>query len=298
MRSFGIAAFVVLSSLFVLAGRARAATEFCPADIVTWQAVSPDNSGPLNQTGPSTLYALQLSALSARTLDATVVIETDAGWYGAALSAVQLTRTLGATEGGAYTAYVERFLSPVVYVRFPSSVHVQRMWVGSATVSSDVAFLWAGKGRFDCDPHSSEALNPQRMSAVLTHDIQTLRSAPLPSAQRAIAIAIAAPDGLGCAKPFVSARGTHPVAPAYPDIARGEGFAPYVIVDAAVSIDAAGRVVDAWPISQFAAANGQANAFVAATLDAARKSSYSPAVALCRPVSGTYTFRADFAPRR
>jgi hypothetical protein len=292
MRSFGIVAFVVLSALLAFAGRARAVTEFCPADIVTWQAVSPDNSGPLSQAGPSTLYALQLSALSSRTLDAVLVIETDAGWFSTTLSAVQLTRAVTPTETRGDPEYMVRFLSPPVYVQFPSPVQVQRMWVRSATVSSDASFLWAGKGRFECAPRSSEALNTWWVGPVLTHTLKALRAAPLPNAQRATVVAMTPPDGLGCSKPFVSATATHPSIPAFPEAARvnGESY----VVDVAVAIDAAGRVVDAWPVTQFADADAGTNALVTATIDAARKSSYSPAIALCHPVPGTYLFRADF----
>lgn len=94
-----------------------------------------------------------------------------------------------------------------------------------------------------------------------------------------------------CAQPFVNATVTFPVQPDFPELVRNEGFSGVAISIIAIAVDPQGKLVDAW----IWAKTGYP-AIDEAALKAAQQSKYSGATSYCRPVSGTYLFRADFSP--
>lgn len=295
MRRFGVVALIVLSALLAFSGRARAVTEFCPAQVGSWQAVNAVASSPLDKTAAAQVYGLQLDARSVRTLEATVLIETDAGWFKSTFAALQFARGSESPSSSAAKMFAQTFESPEVFVRFPSAVRVVRMWVGSATVSEDGGFGWAGKGRVVCDPDQTLLLpNYSKRDRDLGTSFETPRSSPRPDEQIASAVATAAQDDLTCAKPFADATAIHAGSLRYP---RGVPPGKYTI-NVVVAIDKTGRVADVWPLRSITGSDPSTLALTAATMEAAQASTFGPAIAFCRPVGAFYNFRADFSSYR
>ena len=93
-----------------------------------------------------------------------------------------------------------------------------------------------------------------------------------------------------CADPFREATMTNGVSPEYPESAKEQGLGPVtVIVKITLSPSAS---VDSSSVLQ---SSGNM-AIDQAALLAARQSSYAPKLSDCKPVEGTYSFRANFDP--
>jgi TonB family protein len=93
-----------------------------------------------------------------------------------------------------------------------------------------------------------------------------------------------------CVIPYSNATVTKAVSPDYPRAAMETGQTGGVIVR--VGISETGAVTDAKVM-----VTSGSPILDKAALDAARRSSYSAPVFLCKPVAGFYTFRTDFASR-
>jgi TonB family protein len=114
--------------------------------------------------------------------------------------------------------------------------------------------------------------------------VQAFAPAQSLSAQPAGGATVAA---AACTHPNADALVTSPVQPAFPHGLTVQGTAV-----ARVTIAANGSVAQV-RISQ-SSGNAQLDR---AVLDAARSSTYSPKLVNCKPVEGTYLFRAEFAPK-
>lgn len=94
-----------------------------------------------------------------------------------------------------------------------------------------------------------------------------------------------------CATPFKDATMVNGVTPEYPDAAREANLGPVTVI-VKITLSASASVLDASVLQS----SGNSSIDRAA-LSAARQSSYSPKIEDCKPVEGTYSFRANFDPQ-
>src|SRR5438552_1639943 len=105
----------IAGALFVLSvAQANAMTEFCPASL-TIKAV-----GITTQSQPATLYGVMLRASGPRVVTATLAFDTDSGWFAATIAPVTLIEKKYRYGDASRTAVRSDWISPVMYVRFPS----------------------------------------------------------------------------------------------------------------------------------------------------------------------------------
>jgi protein TonB len=93
-----------------------------------------------------------------------------------------------------------------------------------------------------------------------------------------------------CQVPYKEASSVNLVTPEYPEAAREANLGPVVVI-VKITLSATASVEDASVLQT--SNNSQIDA---AAVRAARESSYSPKVENCTPVTGSYTFRANFDP--
>lgn len=93
-----------------------------------------------------------------------------------------------------------------------------------------------------------------------------------------------------CAVPFKEAAAVNLVTPEYPEQARESNLGPVVVI-VKITLSASASVLDASVLQS--SSNSQIDR---AAVRAARESSYSAKTENCAPVSGSYTFRANFDP--
>ncbi|MFN2528711.1 MAG: energy transducer TonB [Candidatus Baltobacteraceae bacterium] len=93
-----------------------------------------------------------------------------------------------------------------------------------------------------------------------------------------------------CAVPSREAAATNLVTPEYPESAREANLGPVVVI-VKITLSASASVLDASVLQ-----SSQNSQIDRAAVQAARQSSYSPKLDNCAPVSGSYTFRANFDP--
>jgi hypothetical protein len=174
--------------------------------------------------------------------------------------------------------------------RFSTARHDSASVGRNGTEQGDKMLEWDARGTVTCEPvdfapgkfpEEPESRTPQAGD-------ETPAAAPAPA--RAVASAPPFPL-LMCATPFAPAGATHAVEPDFPRSVGEQGFSRTATSEIAVAIDPQGKLVEAWVW-----ATSGYPALDDAALSAARRSQYSGAISYCRPVSGTYLFRADFAP--
>jgi len=93
-----------------------------------------------------------------------------------------------------------------------------------------------------------------------------------------------------CADPYREATMTNGVAPEYPQAAKDQGLGPVVVL-VKITLSPSASVENASVLQS----SGNMSVDQAA-LVAARQSSYAPKLSDCKPVEGTYSFRASFDP--
>lgn len=258
---YAIAAFTVLLAFAGVRGApaqtpapAPAHAEFCAAGVAYFPAI------PATSDGRSTGLIFGLLASSPRTLDdATIIADTDGGWYTFDLSRVTLT---AGKYGLGY--------SPFTMAVFDKPVFVRHAWVTKA------------QGR-DCGlPTFGGAFYSPR------------KAQPSQGLRRIVARPIPAPYTTDCAQPFAEATVVHPV---HPDFPRGlapvmsSGTGPTYVSEIEVMVGDRDDLVDAWVYKRSVSPEVDANA-----LRAARASTYRSAVSYCHKANGDYLFRADFEP--
>lgn len=93
-----------------------------------------------------------------------------------------------------------------------------------------------------------------------------------------------------CAEPYREATMTNGVSPEYPESAKEQGLGPVTVI-VKITLSPAASVEG----SSVLQSSGNM-AIDQAALLAARQSSYAPKLTDCKPVEGTYSFRANFDP--
>jgi hypothetical protein len=270
-RSMELLAGIVLVWL-ALCGKASALTELCPASVADFGA-----AGGSVPTAPATAFGYDLTALTPRTIGATLLADTDRGWFGWRVTSVPLTAAR--LPNGGYQGRGAR--SAPLEIDFPAPVVVAHAWISTASAPGEAIFGWGSAGDAACDVPAYAA----------REDPAPSRAPSTRAAASAIATAepVPPPFALTCAQPFVAPRVLRAAKPTLPKDAFAPGDNPATaLVD--VALDERGAPYDAW-VSQRA---GQVLGFDQSALSAARLSEYAGAISYCQAVKSIYTFRLDF----
>lgn len=98
------------------------------------------------------------------------------------------------------------------------------------------------------------------------------------------------PSGPGCAQPNVDVEAPNPITLEFPEEAKASTMHDVTVL-AKVAVDATGKIESIWTLQS------SGNMYIdRSTLVAARQTTYLPKIAKCKPVPGTYVFRATFDP--
>ena len=132
MKRSAIATVLFAATLGMCAAHARAATEFCPAEL----------AGPYKKQDAkdTVLHYYHLRALSPRTIQGTILADTDHGWFTWTQQPVALTRTTLTVRTPTYTMRYIAAVSPELSVAFPVAVDVNRAWLATAASRGDTLF--------------------------------------------------------------------------------------------------------------------------------------------------------------
>ncbi len=243
-------------------------------------------------SGPAAVQYYFLRALGPRVVEGTMVADTDRGWFTWSQSAVALTR---ATYTSTHATFRTRWVvadSPQMVVQFPEPVSVRHAWVTTAQTHGEANFNWDSFGEVACDPPPFGAPAGAKELGSTNRDQAAGDPTPAPAPPPAFAAPTSPPFPIPtCDHPFVAATVTKVVQPDYPQSMKEDAWNVTGISEVYVAIDPHGNLTDAWIF----ASSGYVE-FDREAIRAARHSKYSPAVSYCRPVSGTYVFRADFGP--
>ncbi len=267
--------------LVSLMGRAHAASETCPARLMFW----PSGQGPATT---ATRYDFVLRALSERSVDATIIADTDKGWFEWAVHATPLQRKAYLVKGQQFQYTYRTAESAILTVLFPVDTAVRHAWVATAKTSGEKIFGWDAKGAFNCDipDLSKQGVKPEMVELHDPHD-----PSPVAATDASEAAPIAEPFApTTCKVPFSTASLPGVVQPAVPDSLVGILAQPAVAI-LYVAISDKGKLVDTWIL-----AGSGYPALDAAALNATRLSRYDAATAYCRHVGGVYTVVDEFTP--
>lgn len=286
-------------------GRVSALAEFCPAHL-TIQAVSPD---PAATRGPASLFGFELNALGARTVSATLAFDTNAGWFKVSTPPVTLTERDRHYSEMFGHATVPDWVSSVMYVHFPKEVKIAHAWVYSASARNDGDFGWGKQGPIACSPPAPgmERIGALKTISIVTSrqpggtlsaqqpiqdpmDLDPLNVAPAATAVQLTAKTSAPLEHSNCAQPFLDASARTIVSPGFPAALRTRLASGLVGVQMALNAD--GSVADKWPFI-----SSGYKQFDDAALEAVTESSFSGAIAYCRPVPAVYTTYIVFDSR-
>jgi hypothetical protein len=256
------AGVATIALLLACRAQAEARTEFCPAAVLYAPAV------PADATGKSASLVFALNSESPRTIvSATIVADTDGGWYSWDVANLPLT--------GA----IPRSRSAPLVVDFAKAVFVRHAWILHARVAGD-AFGWQTLGEVSCGvpAFTAPADRPRKPGSGngLRH-VAATPIAPLFSTE--------------CPHPFTQATVTHAVQPPFPRFAPRLIGASYTS-EVEVAVGQTDAILDAWVYKTSGVA-----ALDASALSAARASSFSSAISYCQKAEGYYLFRADFEPQ-
>jgi len=280
LKSFALFVFCACTIIAACRASATAATEFCPAKLTNVYQKS---------RGDATVYSYYLQALASRIAEGTIVAQTDAGWFTWVQQPIQLSRTTYTSTSPSVTFSYHVAASPELTVVFPRPVAIWHAWVATARAQGDHLLNWDKRGTVTCEP--VDFAPGKYQDETQTHTPQAGDETPAPAPPPARAIASGAPFQLvNCAQPFASAAAIHAVEPEFPRSVASQGFNAVATSEIAVAIDPEGNLVDAWVW-----ATSGYPALDDAAINAARRSKFSGATSYCRPVSGTYIFRASFA---
>ncbi len=245
--------------LLVCGAKAEARTEFCPATVAYVPAAA------AGAAGRSAGLVFTLESESPRTIvSATMVADTDGGWYSWDAANLPLTGT------------IPRVRSDALVVDFPKPVFVRHAWILHARTAGD-AFGWQTLGDVSCGipAFGVPAAPPEKpLPDDGLHHVTATSIAPLFSTE--------------CPHPFVKATLRHAAQLYFPR------FAPQYLSytsQIAIAVGQNDAILDAWVYKS----TGNA-AIDASALSAARASSYASAISYCQKAEGVYLFRADFGP--
>jgi TonB family protein len=276
--------------------RARALTEICPAQV----EVAAVSSAAHKDMGPATIFGFALTSAGPRSVSGRLAFDTSAGWFTVDVPSVALTE-----KNRHYNAMlghwsIPSWVSPVMYVQFPTSVTLNHSWLYSASAKDDGDFGWEKSGTFICPPppgpqavfgNKTISIAISRLLGATHHferpsidlrDVDALAATPPPGATKFAAKYSTPLETAACAKPFADAVITMSIAPDYPAILQSSRASRMVGIGVAINAD--GKLADSW----IWAPSGL-EAFDQSALSAAQSQSYSGAVSYCRPVPALYS---------
>jgi hypothetical protein len=262
-RALTVAAGAIAALTLACGTQAEARTEFCPATVSYAPAAAADAAGR------SASLVFTLGSESPRTIvSATMVADTDGGWYSWDVANLPLTGT------------IPQVRSAALAVGFPRAVFVRHAWILHARTAGD-AFGWQTLGDVSC--------------GIPAFGVPAARiEKPLPDdgLHHVTATPIAPLFSMDCPRPFAPATVTHAVQPRFPRF-----YPPYLIgvsytSQIAVAVGQNDAILDAWVDKSSGVA-----ALDASALSAARVSSFASAISYCQKAEGVYLFRADFLPQ-
>jgi hypothetical protein len=272
-----LVAGTLLCALYVIACArpVSAMTELCPTDA--------DDVAPIGASmgAASQEYSYALFAQTPRSVDASLIADTDRGWFAWNVNVVTLAKTAAPETGPREAASGYGAESSPLAVAFPMPLVLKHAWVVRAKAN-------AADRATDCDVPAfptASIVAPE----VDGHSAPTPSLLPLPQSPAVAAKSASAPFPVElCANAFEPARVTEAARPALPQSARDRGLGT---VDSYVEIvlDEEGRLLDSWT---YRSAGWEP--IDLAALDAARRSSYAPATSYCRHVKSLYLFKARF----
>lgn len=275
----------LLGAVFLFRAPAQALVEICPAE-VAMQTVDAEHEGP---PAPAALYGLQLTTEGgARSVRATLALDTDAGWFTAAIPQTPLV-AFRAKMSTRYATYEKQYWrSPKIYVDFGKPVTIKHYFL--VNVLTDAA-EWAQRGAVTCLPHNIPVPSQQHTGdndkVRILNDDRDLSAAPAPGDTVLKAAPSPALASDKCAQPFKPAMARDAIAPNYP-----AELGPVKTVSVAeIALDADGNIVDAWTDRP----SGY-DAFDNAAVHAAMASKYSGAISYCTPIPSLYLFHVTFDP--
>jgi len=273
------------AALFVMqSGRVRAAeVEFCPARLDDFHAYGAPHDG---------LRSFYVSAESARSVSANVIVQGERNWYTFQFMDAALVPDLAHYRTS--TVRFDRMLyhTKPLYVQLPPGERVLRWWIYDATATGDSVFGWGNKGDVTCfpPPGGGAKILPLADPPKRDNPSDDLAQLPGPSDTVLSGSQIAQPaDTTECAKPFVPATVIHAFQPSWPMSVPRLSMA--VVSEIEVAVNANGSLAGAWVYQPTGFPELDSEA-----LKAAEFSKYHGGIALCKPAPGTYLFRADFDP--
>jgi hypothetical protein len=276
MRTVWLAA--AASIAFLSAGAsADAMVEQCPARASQPQATA--------KTADATIFTYTVGALSQRTVDATIIADTDRGWFSWSVTGVPLVSVNRMDHAGSWPVPYQAWSSRDLSVAIPGDVVVKHAWVTNARATGETTFNWDARGAIACDVPGFDA--PPSPAPIASPPALV---ASVPS-EATIAKPTAAPfDIPTCDKPFVAAAPLTgpPLNPAALGGLNNGLAAEATVID--VAVDGAGNVLDAW------VKGSTHSAFDKLAMAGALNSKYTGAVSYCRPAEGIAKYTAWYQP--
>jgi hypothetical protein len=263
------------TAFFAAGASADAMVEQCPAHASQLQA-----SG---KTADATIFTYTVDALSQRTVDATLIADTDRGWFSWSVADVPLVSVNRMDQAGTWPVPYKAWSSRDLSVAIPGDVVVKHAWVTNGRATGESTFNWDAKGSIACDVPGFDA--PPSPAPAL----------PAPTASippdTPVAKTTAAPfDIPPCDKPFVAAAPLSgpPLDPAALGGLNNGLAAEAAVID--VAVDGAGNVLDAW------VKGSTHSAFDKLAMAGALQSKYTGAVSYCRAAEGIAKYTAWYQP--
>lgn len=265
-----IAGAVLALSLFTGTIRAQAEIESCQARIATIATIGAANGAPAAR------FAYDLMALSPRIVDASLIADTDRGWFAWSVKNVELENVVRRLPSGLKYGIAA---SQPMLVEFPDAVTLRHAWVTSADATGcnapafQTGSMWNEK---DLDGRPLPKPSPL----------------PTPYARESVAAAVAPPFAVQtCALPFAAARVKTLATGPDPNFDNPDATGGVSVAMVVVGVDGSGTLLG----EKLIASSGYAP-FDLATLRAARMTTYIGGTSYCRPASDLYIYRRDFVP--
>lgn len=281
--------FLSIALFCLCVARAQAAAEFCPGQV--------GNLHSSNGASQATSYTYDVQALTDRTIEGTIIADTDHGWYSWKQAPAQLvaTRFTSLALSKSFPPLEATYIlsqSGDLSVNFPVELQVYRAWITSAQTHGEAALHWDASGVVSCDPTDFAPHEGSTRTVKRTPNAGDPTPPPVPPAAMASATVAPFPPST-CDKPFVSASVTHASEPTFPQSVKDSGFTQRATSEIEVAVGPDGKLVDAWLF----ASSGYPQLDESAML-AAKRSTYAPAISYCKTIGASYLFRATFLPHR
>ncbi len=278
-------AALLIMLVILSAAHAEAISELCPARFVMEPVEQAE------QVTPS-LFGFELAAEGPRSVTSALVFDTSDGWFVASVPSTSLHEKDRHYSSPTASFIRRTWVSPIMYLKFPSSMNITHSWVYSAQSTGD-DFGWSKMGLVLCHPAAGARTPnaPQEQIAKLDPKDEDPLSSPPGAGATIITVNRSAPLAkTDCTVPFQDATASSTFTPQYPMSERGR-VSINVTSTIMVSINADGSLADAWVYYPSGFSD-----FDDTALQAAHQSKYKNGIAYCEPVPGLFLFKVTFSP--